>query len=113
MYIVQRSLIDNLTGTQLSDVREEIAGRGGAVRYEGEDLGYKTLLDRGVLCDDQCQSNRFGDALIIDMDWETHKLSVEFCEARLAGVVEDQDGVDHCIISGDMMDVRVVTCTAR
>lgn len=97
----------------MSDIREEIAGRGGAVRYEGEDLGYQTLLDGGVLCDDQCQSNLFADALIVDVDWATHKLSVKFREARLAGVVEDQDGVDHCIITRDMMDVRVVTCTAR
>ena len=25
----------------------------------------------------------------------TYELSIEFCEARLAGIIEDEDGVDH------------------
>ena len=27
---------------------------------------------------------------------DAHELGVEFCEAGLAVVVEDEDGVDHC-----------------
>lgn len=69
---------------QLSDIREEIAGGGGAVGHEGENLGYETLLNRGVLCYNECQSTLFGNALIIDVDWEAHKLSVKLGEARLA-----------------------------
>lgn len=36
------------------------------------------------------------------MGW--YKLGVEFCEARLAGIVEDEDGVDHgaCLVELEM-----------
>jgi hypothetical protein len=53
-------------------LREEVAGRVGAVGDEGEYLGYQPLLDAGV------------------------ELGVKFGKARLAGVVEDENGVDHC-----------------
>ncbi|KAJ8112807.1 hypothetical protein OPT61_g4912 [Boeremia exigua] len=51
--------------------RQEVAGRVGAVGDEGEDLGDQALLHARV------------------------ELRVELGQARLAGVVEDEDGVDH------------------
>ena len=53
------------------DARQEVAGGVGAVGDEGEDLGDQALLHAGL------------------------ELGVELGEARLAGVVEDEDRVDH------------------
>jgi hypothetical protein len=56
------------------------------VRYECEDLGDQALLDRGFLL------------LLTFLAWrgrKTYELCVEFCQARLPGIIEDQHGVDH------------------
>lgn len=85
---------------------EEVAGGGGAVGDEGEDFGDEALLDGGVLL--------VGGVLVGGRGGENvgggggggggYELGVEFCEARLAGVVEDEDGVDHggCLVGLEM-----------
>lgn len=81
---------------------EEVAGGGGAVGDEGEDFGDEALLDGGVLL--------VGGGLVGGRGGENveggggYELGVEFCEARLAGVVEDEDGVDHggCLVGLEM-----------
>lgn len=55
-------------------VRQEVAGRVGAVGNESEDLGDEALLHAGL------------------------ELGVELCEARLASVVEDEDRVYHGVV---------------
>lgn len=52
-------------------IRQEVAGRVGTVRDEGEDLGNEALLHARL------------------------ELGVELGQARLAGIVEDEDRVDH------------------
>ena len=55
--------------------RQEVTRGARAVCDEGEDLGDQALLDARL------------------------ELRVELCEARLAGVVEDEDRVDHGVRS--------------
>ena len=88
--------------------REEVAGAGWAVRYEGEDLGDQALLDGGFLL------------LLTFLAWrgrKTYELCVEFCEARLPGIIEDQHGVDHvCNVErtrGARLEAGVVGCGSR
>ena len=88
--------------------REEVAGAGWAMRYECEDLGDQALLNGCFL---------LLLAFLLVFVERTYELGIEFCQARLPGIIEDQHCVDHfCFTDGARearLDFGCVGCGSR
>ena len=84
------------------DVREEVAGRGGSVGDQSEDLRDEALLHAGILAGVSAES-LVRKAIKMGNGWircRTYQLGIELREAWLTGVVKDEDGIDHDAVEG-------------
>lgn len=77
-----------------------------AVGDEREDLRDQALLYTGFL-------NKLVPAFCVKV--RTYQLSVKLGEARLTGVIEDEDGINHggWLLSGCSCNTRLVRCSVN